>query len=166
MASIGHIALASAGARFTPRGTRLRTLLALCALSLAPDLDVVAMRLGVPYGATWGHRGATHSILVALVAAAVATLLLRQGPRWKALACVTATVAVSHGWLDAMTDGGLGVALLWPWTSRRFFFPWRPIPVAPIGARLLSARGLHVVVWEVVAFLPAWVIARWPRRPG
>jgi inner membrane protein len=165
VASLGHIAVALAGARVTPGSTpRLRTFVALSALSLAPDLDVIGMHCGVRYGAMWGHRGATHSILVAILAAAVTTWWLRPGPRWKLAAGVVAAVAVSHGLLDAMTDGGLGVALLWPWTSHRFFFPWRPIPVAPIGARLLSARGLGVITWEAIAFLPAWAIAVWPSR--
>jgi inner membrane protein len=68
-------------------------------------------------------------------------------------------VAVSHGLLDAMTDGGLGVALLWPWTPQRIFFPWRPIPVAPIGLHLFSLRGLYVLGWEVLVFLPVWMLA-------
>ena len=44
-----------------------RAMLAFSALSLAPDLDVIAFRLGIPYSAPFGHRGAAHSILVALV---------------------------------------------------------------------------------------------------
>jgi hypothetical protein len=51
-------------------------------------------------------------------------------------------------------------------TAKRFFLPWRPIPVAPIGARLLSERGIAVVLRELVAFSPAWILAAWPRRGG
>jgi inner membrane protein len=166
LASLGHIAVAFAAARaHWRRGERFgRTAAVLSALSMAPDVDVVGMRLGVPYGAPWGHRGATHSIAVALVAAAAVTWLMRDSPRWRFFGLVAAAVAVSHGLLDAMTDGGRGVALLWPWTSHRFFLPWRPIPVAPIGAGLLSTRGLSVMAWEAVAFAPAWAFALWPRR--
>jgi len=30
-----------------------------------------------------------------------------------------------HGLLDMITNGGKGVAFLWPFTSERFFFPAR-----------------------------------------
>jgi inner membrane protein len=70
----------------------------------------------------------------------------------------------SHGVLDAMTTGGLGAALLWPADNARYFLPLRPIPVAPIGAGMLSARGLCVVLAELLLFLPFWAYALWPRR--
>jgi inner membrane protein len=73
-------------------------------------------------------------------------------------------VAASHPLLDAVTDGGLGVALLWPFSNERFFAPWRPLPVAPIGARMLSPRGLHVVLVEMLWSWPLLVWALWPRR--
>ncbi len=167
MASIGHVAVGLAGARLYrgDRGTDRRTMVLLGALSLAPDLDVVGMRFGVPYGATWGHRGATHSLAMAIiVAGALAFLLRRTHPLWS-FAPIAVAVLASHGLLDAMTDGGRGVALLWPWTDHRFFFPWRPIPVAPIGARILSPRGFGVMAWEALVFAPAWLFALWPRRP-
>jgi inner membrane protein len=66
--------------------------------------------------------------------------------------------------LDTLTDGGLGIALLWPFSNERFFAPWRPIPVAPIGARMLSSRGLHVVLTEALQFSPLLAWAIWPRR--
>jgi inner membrane protein len=70
----------------------------------------------------------------------------------------------SHGLLDALTDGGLGAALLWPFSNARLFAPVRPLPVAPIGTGMLSSRGLYVVVVEFIAFLPCWAYALWPRR--
>lgn len=131
-------------------------------LSMSPDIDVAGMALGVPYGAPWGHRGATHALLTA-VGVVVATLARPRGePRVRraALACV---VLASHGLLDAMTDGGMGIALLWPFTTHRFFLPWRPIPVAPIGMGIFAASGLAVMAWEALVFLPFFVYALWPR---
>jgi inner membrane protein len=58
------------------------------------------------------------------------------------------TRRASHGLLDAMTDGGRGVALFWPFTARRYFLPWRPIPVAPIGIGFLSGEGLAIAERE------------------
>jgi inner membrane protein len=84
------------------------------------------------------------------------------------LALLSVGVALSHGLLDTLTDGGLGVALLWPYSTQRFFAPWRPIPVAPIGARLLSAYGRQVMWTELIYFLPLFAYSLWPRRraPG
>jgi inner membrane protein len=135
------------------------------ALSMAPDDDVLGMAAGVPYEAPWGHRGATHALIMAIVAGVVVAFLAKSGdvrrlPR-AALACL---VLASHGLLDAMTDGGMGVALLWPFTTRRFFFPWRPIPVAPIGIGILASSGLKVMAWEAFVFLPFFAYALWPRR--
>jgi inner membrane protein len=50
--------------------------------------------------------------------------------------------------LDALTNGGLGVALFAPFSNERFFFPWRPIEVSPIGAGFFSARGMRVLLSE------------------
>jgi inner membrane protein len=142
-----------------------RAALALVCLSLVADVDVLAFRFGIPYSDPFGHRGATHSLAFAVLAGGATALLLAHGGgrRFWRTAIVTCLVAVSHPLLDAMTNGGLGVALLWPVSNARFFAPWRPIPVAPIGSRMLSARGLHVIVFEALWSLPvlAWVL--WPR---
>jgi inner membrane protein len=134
----------------------------MCILSLAPDLDFFGTYWGgIRYGSPWFHRGATHSIAMALLGAAVVTSLVRPS-RWKSFALVAAAVAASHGLLDSMTDGGMAIASFWPATSHRFFLPWRPIHVAPMGARLLSKAGAHMIVCEAVAFSPAWILALWP----
>jgi inner membrane protein len=57
-------------------------------------------------------------------------------------------------------------ALFWPFDSTRYFAPLRPIPVAPIGAAFLSARGMAVALVEVVLFMPLLLYAFWPRRRG
>jgi inner membrane protein len=52
--------------------------------------------------------------------------------------------AASHGILDAMTNGGLGVALLSPLDTTRYFRPWRPIQVSPISLRrFFSDEGVR-----------------------
>ena len=136
---------------------RLALLGALCAA--APDLDVVAVWFGVPWG--HGHRGITHSLPFAALLAAVltATLLRGSGRRrsvWLALFLATA----SHGVLDAMTNGGPGVALFAPFDESRHFLPWRPIPVSPISAsRFFSERGLAIMQAEVLLiWLPAAIL--------
>lgn len=135
------------------------------ALALLPDADVIAFKLRIPYEATWGHRGASHSLVfAALVALAIVGVarLLRLPPGRTGLLALLAVA--SHGLLDSLTDGGLGAALLWPFSNERLFAPWRPLPVAPIGTGMFSGRGLYVVVVEFFAFLPFWAFALRPRR--
>ena len=111
--------------------------------------------LGVPYAAEWGHRGAAHSIGLAIVLGAVIGLVVRS----RRIGILAIVALASHGLLDALTDGGLGVALYWPFDLTRHFFAWRPIPVAPIGAGFLSWRGLRCALFEL------WRSPRrgWPR---
>jgi len=183
MASLGHVAVGMvAGRVWTSLGGKQHgrdgrsvavapAMIAFSALSLAPDLDIIAFRFGIPYAAPFGHRGAAHSLCVAVALASIAagaTRLTREqvagGPTPTSLWLLCASVAVSHALLDTLTDGGLGVALLWPVSNRRYFAPWRPIPVAPIGARMLTGRGLRVVVTEALQFAPLLLWSVWPRR--
>ena len=46
---------------------------------------------------------------------------------WFWLALIWSVSAVTHPLLDALTDGGSGVMLLFPFNDARLFFPWRPI---------------------------------------
>jgi len=129
-AALGH-----AGPGAVSRG-RLALLLAL--LSVLPDLDVVAFPLGIPYSHWLGHRGLSHSLLFAFaVAVVVARLGFRQlRPRsrdWWAVCGLCAAALASHGVLDALTDGGLGIAFFLPFDGTRYFFPVRPLAVSPIG---------------------------------
>jgi len=134
------------------------------ALSLLPDADVIGFRFGVKYSAAWGHRGASHSLLLAVALGGAIGLLapLFGAPRRRTAVCAILVLA-SHGLLDTLTDGGLGCALLWPFDHTRFFAPWQPIPVAPIGRAFFSARGLRVALEELALFFPALVYAWWPR---
>ncbi|MBF5041780.1 metal-dependent hydrolase [Aggregicoccus sp. 17bor-14] len=168
MASIGHVAVGMAlGRRYTGRARGgLVPLALLGALALLPDADVVAFRLGIPYAAPWGHRGASHSLALAALLGLLAALLVRllRAPGAARAGLFTFVAVASHGLLDTLTDGGLGAALLWPASNARFFAPLRPLPVAPIGAGMLSARGLYVLLVETLLFLPFFLYALWPRR--
>ncbi|HXH30056.1 MAG TPA: metal-dependent hydrolase [Bacteriovoracaceae bacterium] len=140
-----------------------RRLLLLCVvLSIFPDFDVIAFRFEIPYESQWGHRGFTHSIFLALLVA-----LLCQG-KYRRLRSDRKTVFLatffstsSHIALDALTNGGLGVAAGWPFDHGRYFFPWTPIEVSPIGvANFFGQRGLVVILSELAwVWLPALVVA-------
>jgi inner membrane protein len=134
-------------------------------LSLLPDADVYGFRLGVKYADPWGHRGATHSFVFALGVAVLVALVakLARLPVWRTT-LIAAVVLVSHPLLDTLTDGGLGCALLWPFSNERFFAPWSPLPVAPIGRAFLSEEGLRVALTELLLLAPLLAYALWPRR--
>jgi len=142
------------------------------ACAMAPDLDVIGLSFGVPWGHVLGHRGITHSLAFAAALALVVVAAVFGGPAWKGrrgrmwLFLFAATA--SHGVLDAMTDGGSGVAFFAPLDDARYFLPWRFIPVSPLGWRFFSGRGLDVLEGELLrVWLPAAVFAAicaWARR--
>ena len=108
--------------------------------------------MGIRYGDLWGHRGMTHSLVFAAVVAALMAFRLpsARGDRWK-LILLLFIITASHGVLDAMTDGGLGVAFFSPFNPQRYFLPWTPIHVSPIGASgFFTVRGLDVIKSEIV----------------
>lgn len=146
----------------------------LCAI--LPDIDVVGFELGVRYGDLWGHRGMTHSLLFAAIVAAIMAFRFShaRGERWK-LMLLLFFITASHGVLDAMTNGGLGVAFFSPFDTQRYFFPWTPIQVSPIGAsHFFSSRGVDVLwseivwVWGPAIALGAiiWGVQRLRRKSG
>jgi inner membrane protein len=130
--------------------------------SMLPDLDVVGFRFGVPYGHLLGHRGLSHSMAFAVFLSACLTWLLpiaAQASRMMLFGFLFLST-VSHGILDALTSGGLGVAFFAPFENSRYFFPWRPIRVSPISvSAFLSATGVRVLRSELQwIWLPAgWV---------
>lgn len=90
--------------------------------AILPDADVLAFRFGIPYASAFGRRGASHSLLFAALLgfAALAAAKYLRASRAAALVFVLLS-ATSHGLLDMLTTGGLGVALLWPASEARFF---------------------------------------------
>mgnify|MGYP006200010069 CR=1 FL=1 len=134
-----------------------RLLIAGAIAAIVPDADVVAFKFGVAYADAFGHRGASHSLVFACVPGVAAALFhshLRVRP-WTAFWFVTIATA-SHSMLDMLTNGGLGVALQWPWSEARHFAPWRPVEVSPFAHNFFSARGAEVQLSELWwVWLPA-----------
>lgn len=123
--------------------------------SIVPDADVIGFSFGIEYNSFWGHRGFSHSLLFALLLGVVITILfyskdLKSKKTLTYILFFTLCTA-SHGILDAMTTGGLGVAFFSPFEDTRYFFYWRPIQVSPIGIeRFFSKRGFSVLKSEFV----------------
>lgn len=140
-------------------------------LAMLPDADVIGFKFGIAYASAWGHRGATHSLVMAALAT-LAMLLLLRPPRWGWSAAFLFASASSHGLLDAQTSGGLGPALLWPFSQARIFAPETPIRVSPIGANFFSMRGVETLISEakwvaapcLALGLGGWTLRRYRKR--
>src|SRR4029078_11729766 len=97
MASLGHVALGMAAARLHDHARpSLSSMTFWSALSLLPDVDVIGFRLGVQYGAPWGHRGATHSLVFAVVAGLVAGVAGRRVTRERARTAIVASALLAR----------------------------------------------------------------------
>ncbi|MCB0402581.1 MAG: metal-dependent hydrolase [Flavobacteriales bacterium] len=123
--------------------------------SIIPDADVITFKFGVPYESFWGHRGFSHSFLFALLLGVLVTLLFyrKELSKLRGIGYVFYFFisTASHSILDAMTSGGLGVAFFSPWDNSRYFLPWRPIKVSPIGVEsFFSEWGMMVISSELV----------------
>ena len=165
MASLGHIVVGMGAARIQSGGTKGRrpavaAMLFWAALSFLPDADVIGFGLGIRYEDAWGHRGATHSLAFSLaLGAAIGALAPRFGRPALRTGVMAAMVVASHALLDTLTDGGLGCALFWPFDLTRYFAPWTPLPVSPIGLGYLSLYGLYVAMVEIAVFAPLLLYA-------
>ena len=120
-----------------------------------PDIDVIGFKLGIPYSHVLGHRGFFHSLFFALIFSFLISFLFFKRNNnfisknhllyWLYFFLLTA----SHGILDTFTNGGLGIALLSPFSDQRFFFWDTPIKVSPIGLKaFLNKKSLLVIKSE------------------
>jgi len=79
-------ALGQASLREWRKDWRFWSLVVTC--SILPDVDSIGFHAGIPYGALWGHRGMTHSLLFAAVlAAGLALAFGRASPRCGSWEC-------------------------------------------------------------------------------
>jgi inner membrane protein len=155
----------AAGATFAPREVpnHFWSLSLIC--SMIPDVDSIAFSLGIPYPHFFGHRGFFHSPFFGLLLSLFLVLVFFRGielfsRQWFFYLIFFFLLTASHGLLDALTNGGLGVALLSPFDTTRYFFPWRPILVSPIGvASFFSRWGLAVIKSELLwVWLPSFIM--------
>lgn len=148
--------LVSVGAKHI--SLRLILLGMLC--SVLPDLDVLTFKLGIDYASAFGHRGFSHSLLFAILIATGASFFHKKlNSTSLAVWLLVAFATASHGILDAMTTGGLGVEFWWPISEQRFFLPWQFIKVSPIGVRFFSERGWLVLQSELLTvWLPCGLL--------
>ena len=141
---------------------RLQIIVLAMLLSILPDIDVIGFKLGIPYLHLFGHRGFTHSLFFAVTfSGLIAWLVVRKSdisfiPIWIYFSLCMA----SHGLLDAMTNGGYGIAFFSPFTNERYFFDYHPIEVSTLSIqRFFEGQGYGVIMSELnLVWLPAAVI--------
>jgi inner membrane protein len=132
------------------------------AAAILPDADLISRLFGIPHTHDFGHRGATHTILFALLLAAIAAfhagkLLVRR----RVAFLFIFFSALSHPLSDMLTNGGKGIMLFWPFDSTRFAWAVRPVEVSPILLRGFEDGRIWSVLMSEVQWLwgPAIVIA-------
>ncbi len=159
------LAAVSLGAAIT-RGRRLPRVLTIGAVcSVLPDVDVLGFAVGVRYGDLLGHRGLTHSLLFAALLAPCVSAICFRDEAWRGLrlriGVYLFAVTSSHGLFDAMTNGGLGVAFFSPWDTTRYFLPFRPVLVSPIGVQSFFTRRSIELLWTELVWilLPSLAVA-------
>jgi inner membrane protein len=171
MASFGHVAVGLLASRLhsgsrtqEDRRSRSAALAMFVAVSMLPDADVFLVALGASDAGAIGHRGASHSLPAALALGLLCALAARR-LGWPVLrtALVGTLAGASHALLDLLGAGGRGLMLFWPFSSTRFFSPWRLFPDAPRGLKLFSHPGAVELATELAIFSPIAIYALWPR---
>ena len=162
------IASIALGKAFSNRQMPLRFWALSIFCSVIPDIDILGNRLGIGFWTVLGHRGLTHSILFAISLSCLVVLLAFRKPiegiTRRGLLAYFFAVTISHGILDALVNGVLGVAFFAPFNSIRYFLPWRPIHSSPIGMAFFSSTGWMVIVNELIwVWAPSLTVifARW-----
>jgi inner membrane protein len=172
MASFGHVAVGlligqlhgGGGERAGDQRPSPGTMATFAGLAMLPDADVLMVAFGTADAGVLGHRGASHSLPLALVIGLlIAYVMQRHG--WPVVrTAVMASVAVaSHAVLDLLGEGGRGLPALWPFVEMRFQSPVRIFPDAPRWPATLWGPGLTNIAVEMLVFSPITIHALWPR---
>jgi inner membrane protein len=172
MASFGHVAVGlligqlhgGGGERAGDQRPSLATMAAFAGLAMLPDADVIMVAFGTSDRGVLGHRGASHSLPVALVIGLlIAYLMQRYGWPVVRTAVMASAAVASHAVLDLLGEGGRGLPVLWPFAEMRFQSPVRIFPDAPRWPATLSGPGITNIAIELLVFSPLTAYALWPQ---
>ncbi|MDZ4754684.1 MAG: metal-dependent hydrolase [Phycisphaerae bacterium] len=161
------VAIAAGVAIYSPRPMPKKFWILAPICSAAPDLDVGLHAYGVDYADAWGHRGMMHSVFFAvIIGVALVAWFFRRDFRplsrpWFGMCAFFAAIIASHGFIDAFTSGGEGIAFFAPFSHERYFMPWNPIEVSPMGVRgFFTQSGAEAIISELLwVWLPVSVVA-------
>jgi len=156
MASVfGHIASIIGIKKIFPDkdfGTKTLLLGSLC--SIIPDIDVISENFGIIGEDKYdflAHRGFTHSILFGIIWSIIIIIVFHRKDvkKYYVLGLFYFICTCSHGVLDSMTNGGVGISFFFPINTDRYFLPIRVIEVSPLGiSSFFSEWGLEVLINE------------------
>ena len=162
---ISHaVAALGVGAAFYRPKLRKRAWVLGVACSILPDADVIGFRFGIPTE-TSGATAASHTLCFSprfLPRPCDPDCVSKSCVRRRKAALVLFFLGNCQQWLARRHDGWRpGRRFFSPFDTARYFLPWRPILVSPIGvARFLSPRGLAVLRGEIFwIWLPAVFLA-------
>ncbi len=145
-------------------GGRARRALIAAALTMAPDLDFVPQLLtGRRY-----HHGFSHSLLFTLGVALLAALVagwLRPGSG-RAIGLLTLLLYGSHLVLDALSVGGPGIEVLWPFWDEPWKLPITFFPPVHYSRGLLDPSHLIFLGFESAYAGLVLGLVWWVRRRG
>jgi inner membrane protein len=162
MSTFGHLAVGAAVGRLVGPSDRRKLrwwMVWLAVVGIAADFDFIGVWwFGVGPGATWNHRGATHSMVVAALGGLASVVVARWHGLDRRLAALVGTfVAATHPILDGFSRHAAGLPLWWPvsadfWQSRVRFLPGvvmtsdylQPAGILWLAIELLGSVGL---VW-------------------
>ena len=166
--SFSHaVAAVAFGRAYTKQSLPLRFWALTVACALVPDLDILSNHLGFGLDSMLGHRGITHSLFFALLLSGLVVLLFFRRPLGgisrRALFFYFFAATASHALLDTLVDGDWGVAFFAPFSSARYFLPWRPIHSSPVGMGFFSPAGASVILNEILwVWLPSLAVSLAP----
>ena len=130
-----------------------------------PDTDSLGLLyLGIPYEHIFGHRGFTHSIFFSVFLGFLVVFLFFRKENLNKLNSFLlimyfTLITTTHSILDALTNGGLGIAFFSPFDNSRHFFPYRPLEVSPLSIeKFFKERGLDILSNELIwVLIPALI---------
>jgi len=139
------------GSSYSEKKQKTKFLLLCCFCAVIPDADVLMLRF-VSYDHPLGHRGFFHSFFFCFVLSLLLTFIFYRKEKSKIRYIFFFFLCgASHALLDMLTNGGLGVAIFAPFSNHRYFFPWHPIQVSPIGIHhFFGEWGLRVLLSEFI----------------
>ncbi len=147
---------------FMDRKMPLRFWILTAVCSILPDIDILGYYIGIKYGSLFGHRGFFHSLTFALLVAVFVVVLFfpaiaRFSKKWRGMVLFFFLVVASHGFLDSLTDKGMGVGFFIPFDNTRYFMPWRPVYASPMRIeRIFTYPGL-VTMSQILANEIIWI---------
>jgi inner membrane protein len=136
-----------------------------------PDADVAGFAVDIPYGHAFGHRGFFHSLCFALILAVFTVMAFFPRSKvfssdWWLLGGYFFLLTASHGLLDTLTSGGLGIALFAPFDNSRYLAPMALFEAAPLDIPgLFTPWGFRCLRTELVLiWIPALAVVLLSQR--